>query len=81
MKLQNLISSVLVLPLTGWAGVLVTENFDYADGDLTGNPAWTAHSGGGEVLSKSPVLRLSCLMEVAVVRISIPLSLPSAPAP
>jgi hypothetical protein len=48
MKLQNLISSVLVLPLTGWAGVLVTENFDYADGDLTGNPAWTAHSGGGK---------------------------------
>lgn len=60
MKLQNLISSVLVLPLTGWAGVLVTENFDYADGDLTGNPAWTAHSGGGgspiQVSSSTAVL-------------------------
>ena len=27
----------------------MTENFDYADGNLTNNAAWTAHSGGGSV--------------------------------
>ena len=33
------------LPFTVSGATIITENFDYADGNLTDNPAWTAHSG------------------------------------
>lgn len=38
---------LLIITYTSFSQILVTETFDYPDGNLIGNGTWTAHSGAG----------------------------------
>jgi len=54
MTIRRLFTLSGVLMLSGAnAAVLVSENFDYADGALTDNPAWGSHSGTAGTLPVS----------------------------